>query len=59
MHDSIGSAGATLTATSSAGITYTLTIPAGALQAPTEITLTPIKDQQNLPVRGGFAAGAD
>ena len=57
--DSIGPTGGVLTATSSAGITYTLTIPAGALQAPTTITLTPIKDQQNLPVSGGFAAGAD
>jgi hypothetical protein len=59
VNDSIGSAGGVLTATSSAGITYTLTIPAGALQAPTRITLTPIKDQTHLPVSGGFAAGAD
>ena len=57
--DSIGSAGGVITATSSSGITYTLTIPAGALQAPTRITLTPIKDQKNLPTSGGFAAGAD
>ncbi len=59
VNDSIGSAGGVLTATSTSGVTYTLTIPAGALQAPTRITLTPIKDQQNLPVSGGFAAGAD
>ncbi|MEP6573166.1 MAG: hypothetical protein ABJD11_10745 [Gemmatimonadota bacterium] len=59
VHDSIGSAGGTLIATSTAGITYTLTIPAGALQAPTLITLTPIASQGKLPVSGGFAAGAD
>lgn len=57
--DSIGSEGGVLVATASSGITYTLTIPPGALPVPTKITLTPIKDQQHLPVSGGFAAGAD
>lgn len=57
--DSIGSDGGVLVATTSSGITYTLTIPPGALPVPTKITLTPIKDQQHLPVSGGFAAGAD
>ena len=44
---------------SSTGITYALTIPAGALQSATTITLTPILSHKNLPASGGFAAGAD
>lgn len=57
--DSIGPAGGALTAHAGSGVTYTLTIPAGALLSPTKITLTPIAAQQGLPVSGGFAAGVD
>lgn len=57
--DTVGFAGGVLVATSNEGVTYTLSIPAGALSAPTSITLTPIGDQKNLPVSGAFAGGAD
>ncbi len=57
--DSIGPAGGTLTARAASGVTYTLTIPSGALMTAAKITLTPIAAQQNLPVSGGFAAGVD
>ncbi|MFN8650680.1 MAG: hypothetical protein U0133_21475 [Gemmatimonadales bacterium] len=41
VHDSVTVAGKVLTATSH-GVTYTLTIPAGAVKVPTLITMTPV-----------------
>ncbi|HET7585334.1 MAG TPA: hypothetical protein VFK13_10520 [Gemmatimonadaceae bacterium] len=57
VNDSIGAAGGVLTTTTSTGIRYTLTVPAGALESPVRITLTPVSAQANLPVSGGFAGG--
>ncbi len=57
--DSIGPAGGSLTAHAASGVTYTLTIPAGALMTTERITLTPIAAQKHLPVSGGFAAGVE
>jgi hypothetical protein len=41
VHDSVTAAGKVLTATSH-GVSYTLTIPAGAVKVPTVITMTPV-----------------
>ena len=41
---SVGATGGTLTATGSDGARYTLTVPAGALVVPTDLTVTPLKD---------------
>lgn len=49
VHDSISANGATLTTTSH-GVTYTLTIPAGAVQTPTEVTMTPVTGIDTLPL---------
>ncbi len=51
----IGPAGGSLTTTSSAGIQYTLEVPAGALMTSQEITLTPITDIRDLGLSGGLA----
>lgn len=55
----IGSNGGTLTATSSAGIQYTLEIPAGALQSAQDIRMTPITDITHLGLSGGLAGAVD
>jgi hypothetical protein len=49
VHDSVTVAGRVLTATSH-GVTYTLTIPAGAVSVPTTITLTPVLGIESLHV---------
>jgi hypothetical protein len=51
--------GGTLTATGVDGTVFTLTIPAGALQQDTVITLTPITAIPDLPLSGGLIAGVD
>jgi hypothetical protein len=50
----IGSRGGTLSATSSAGVRYTLHVPAGALTADTEISLTPITGMADAPLAQGL-----
>lgn len=57
VNDSIGTGGGVLTTTTAGGLTYTLSIPAGALETPVRISLTPVSDQANLPVTGGFGGG--
>lgn len=49
VHDSVTVAGKTLHA-SSGGVDYTLRIPAGALQTPTTITMTPVTAMDSLGV---------
>jgi hypothetical protein len=49
VHDSVTVAGKVLTATSH-GVTYTLSIPAGALKVPTVITMTPVTGIEDLGV---------
>jgi hypothetical protein len=49
VHDSITVTGGTLT-TVSHGVSYTLTIPAGALETPQRITMTPVTDIDGLGV---------
>jgi hypothetical protein len=56
---SIGPAGGTITTTSSAGIQYTLEIPAGALISAQQITMTPITDITHLGLSGGLAGAVD
>ncbi len=48
--DSIGAGGGTLSATGSNGVSYALTFPAGALETPTRVTMTPVKAISGLPV---------
>lgn len=55
----IDTAGGTITATGKDGTRYTLRIPAGALDSPTQITVTPIDQLEALPLTGGFAVGVD
>lgn len=55
----IGPAGGTIQATGSNGITYTLVIPENALLRDTAITLTPVREIQNLPLSGGLVAAVD
>jgi hypothetical protein len=47
--------GGSLTATAASGIAYTLEVPAGALFAPTTITMTPITSIAELGLAGGLA----
>jgi hypothetical protein len=49
-------AGGTLTATGSAGHQFRLTVPAGALQGPVTITLTPVASLTGLPLTGALLA---
>ena len=49
VHDSVTAAGKVLTATSH-GVTYTLDIPAGAVQVPTVISMTPVTGIDGLGV---------
>lgn len=49
----------TLTATDASGTTYTLIAPAGAVQVPTEITMTPISSAAGMPFASGLLAGVD
>ncbi len=55
----IGSDGGTLSATSSAGIVYTLTVPPDGLAVPQTITLTPVTAIANLTLAGGLVGGVD
>lgn len=55
----IDTAGGTITATGKDGTRYTLRIPAGALDSPTQITVTPLDQLEDLPLTGGFAVGVD
>ena len=54
----IGMEGGSIEATGSDSTQYTLTIPAEALIADTEITITPILDIPDLPMSGGLVGGA-
>lgn len=49
VHDSATPNGVTLT-TTSGGVTYTLTIPAGAVEIPTVVTMTPVTRIDTLPL---------
>ena len=49
---SIGPEGGTVAATSAAGTSFALAIPAGALPAPTTISLTPVKRIRGFPLHG-------
>ncbi|KAB2871424.1 MAG: hypothetical protein IT503_20555 [Burkholderiaceae bacterium] len=55
----IGTQGGTLSATSSAGVVYTLTVPPLALAEPRAITLTPVAAIRGLALAGGMAAAVD
>ncbi|MEJ5240240.1 MAG: hypothetical protein WHS87_03495 [Anaerolineales bacterium] len=50
----IGPAGGTLSVTSPDEVTFTLIVPAGALDAEMPITLTPIQSIDGLPLSGGL-----
>lgn len=51
-------AGGSLTATGADGTRFTLTVPAGALNAPTPVTLTPVATLTTSPSLGALVAGA-
>jgi hypothetical protein len=53
----IGPEGGRLTATGADGSQFTLEIPADALLEEIEVTMTPIKSMEGLPLEGGLAAG--
>jgi len=53
---SVNSTGATLT-TVSAGITYRLVVPPGAIPGNLSITMTPLVTERNLPAGGSFVGG--
>lgn len=53
----IGAEGGSLSATSSAGIVYTLVVPPDALAEPRTITMTPVTAVANLALSGGLAGG--
>jgi hypothetical protein len=55
----IGSRGGTISATSSAGVVYTLTVPPLALAEPRAITLTPVSAIRGLALDGGLVAAVD
>lgn len=55
---SIGVAGGTLTATAADGTVYTLTLPANAVAADTEITMTPVAQFTSLPFNGSDTRAA-
>ena len=55
----IGAAGGELSCMASDGTLYTLLIPANALAAPVEITMSPVTQIRNLPLSGGFAGAVD
>jgi hypothetical protein len=48
----IGPSGGSISTTSSAGVTYTLDIPAGAIPGDVEIAITPVTSIDNLPFEG-------
>jgi hypothetical protein len=52
----IGTAGGEISVTGSNGVTYTLTIPPGALDYDTTITLKPVSSIPDLPLSGGLTA---
>ena len=55
----IGPEGGSITATSSAGLQYVLEVPAGALMAAQQISMTPITDIAHLGLSGGLAGAVD
>ncbi|MBE7418844.1 MAG: hypothetical protein HS128_14090 [Ideonella sp.] len=55
----IGSQGGTVSATSSSGVVYTLSVPPLALAEPRVITLTPVSAIRGLALEGGLAAAVD
>lgn len=55
----IGAQGGTLSATSSAGTVYTLTVPPLALAEPRAITLTPVTAIRSLSLAGALVAAVD
>lgn len=55
----VDSAGGVITTTGRDGTRYTLHVPAGALDSPTQITVTPLDRLEALPLSGGFAVGVD
>lgn len=57
--ETIGPEGGAVSATGKDGTRYTLRIPAGAVEAATAITLTPLERVDALPLTGGFAVGVD
>jgi hypothetical protein len=56
-NQAIGAEGGSLSVTDSRGVSYTLTIPAGALDSQVTFTLTPIQAIQGLPLSGGMTSG--
>jgi hypothetical protein len=56
---SLGQDGGVITATSSSGVRYSLSIPPGALLEVVTITMTPASRIDHLPTSGGFVAGVD
>lgn len=52
----IGRDGGVLTATNSAGLTFTLDVPPGAVPGDITIAMTPVQSIENLPFAGGLAA---
>lgn len=57
--DTVGLSGGTLTTTAADGTEYTLEIPAGALAAPTAITMTPVRAIEGFPVLDSLIAGLE
>ncbi len=56
--ETIGPAGGAVASTTAGGITLTLSIPAGAVDAETLISLTPVSAIVGLPLSGGMSAAA-
>jgi hypothetical protein len=52
----IGVDGGTLSATGGTGVVYRLVVPRGALQTPTDLTITPVSALNNSPVGVGLSA---
>lgn len=55
----VGPDGGTVSAVGADGIGYELVVPPAALADAVEIVVTPLSAAAGLPLRGGFAAGAD
>lgn len=56
VRSTVPATGGVVTATGVDGSVFTLTVPAGALEADTEITMTPITGVTGLPLGGGLGA---
>ena len=54
----IGPDGGSVTARAADGTSFVLAVPAGALAAPTQLTMTPVTRLTGVPLTGGFAAAA-